>query len=82
MPGEQTFGIVARMFMAFFVAFFIQMLIVAILGSFLNNRELQELLGGNSTLPVFIPTLIVCEVWVVARYLWKKLQDRKSLSSS
>ena len=82
MPGEQTFGIVARMFMAFFVAFFIQMLIVSILGSFLNNRELQELLGGNSTLPVFIPTVIVCEVWVVARYLWKKLQDRKSLSSS
>ena len=68
--------------MAFFVAFFIQMLIVAVMGTFLNNTELKEILGGNSTLPVFIPTLIVCEVWVVARYLWKKLQDRKSLSSS
>ena len=68
--------------MALFVAFFIQMLIVAVMGTFLDNAELKEILGGNSTLPVFIPTLIVCEVWVVARYLWKKLQDRKSLSNS
>ena len=82
MPDKENFGIVSRIFIALFTAFFIHMLIVAVLGSFYENRELQELLGGNSTLPVFIPTLIVCEVWVVARYLWKKLQDRKSLSSS
>ena len=82
MPDKLTFGIVSRIFIAFFTAFFIHMLIVALLGSFLDNRELTELLGGNSSLPVFITTVIVCEVWVVARYLWKKLQDRKSLSSS
>ena len=82
MPDKENFGIVSRIFIALFTAFFIHMLIVAVLGSFYENRELQELLGGNSTLPVFIPTVIVCEVWVVARYLWKKLQDRKSLSSS
>ena len=82
MAQDKTFGLTSRIFIALFTAFFIHMLIVAVLGSFYENRELQELLGGNSTLPVFIPTLIVCEVWVVARYLWKKLQDRKSLSSS
>ena len=82
MPDKENFGIVSRIFIAFFAAFFIHMLIVAVLGSFYENRELQELLGGNSTLPVFIPTVIVCEVWVVARYLWKKLQDRKHPSSS
>ena len=82
MPDKENFGIVSRIFIAFFTAFFIHMLIVAVLGSFYENRELQELLGGNSTLPVFIPTVIVCEVWVVARYLWKKLQDRKHPSSS
>lgn len=82
MPDKENFGIVSRIFIALFTAFFIHMLIVAVLGSFYENRELQELLGGNSTLPVFIPTVIVCEVWVVARYLWKKLQDRKYPSSS
>ena len=82
MVQDKTFGLTSRIFMALFVAFFIQMLIVAVMGTFLDNAELKEILGGNSTLPVFIPTLIVCEVWVVARYLWKKLQDRKSLSSS
>ena len=82
MPDKENFGIVSRIFIALFTAFFIHMLIVAVLGSFYDSRELQELLGGNSTLPVFIPTVIVCEVWVVARYLWKKLQDRKHPSSS
>ena len=82
MAQDKTFGLTSRIFMAFFAAFFIQMLIVAVMGTFLGNAELKETLGGSSTLPVFIPTLIVCEVWVVARYLWKKLQDRKSLSSS
>ena len=82
MPDKENFGIVSRIFIALFTAFFIHMLIVAVLGSFYENRELQELLGGNSTLPVFIPTVIVCEVWVVARYLWKKLQDHRSSSSS
>jgi len=82
MLDKLTFGIISRIFIAFFTAFFIHMLIVAVLGSFYDSRELQELLGGNSTLPVFIPTVIVCEVWVVARYLWKKLQDRKYPSSS
>ena len=82
MPDKENFGIVSRIFIALFTAFFIHMLIVAVLGSFYDSRELQELLGGNSTLPVFIPTVIVCEVWVVARYLWKKLQDRKYPSSS
>lgn len=82
MPDKENFGIVSRIFIALFTAFFIHMLIVAVLGSFYENRELQELLGGNSTLPVFIPTVIVCEVWVIARYLWKKLQDRKYPSSS
>ena len=82
MPDKENFGIVSRIFIALFTAFFIQMLIVAVMGTFFDNAELKEILGGNSTLPVFIPTLIVCEVWVVARYLWKKLQDRKHPSSS
>ena len=82
MPDKQNFGIVSKIFIAFFTAFFIHMLIVALIGSFYDSRGLQELLGGNSTLPVFIPTLIVCEVWVIARYLWKKLQYRKYPSNS
>ena len=82
MPDKENFGIVSRIFIALFTAFFIHMLIVAVMGTFLGNAELKETLGGSSTLPVFIPTLIVCEVWVVARYLWKKLQDHRSSSSS
>ena len=73
MPDKENFGIVSRIFIAFFAAFFIHILSVAMLGSFYDSRELQELLGGTSTLPVFITTLLACEVWVVARYLWKKL---------
>ena len=60
--------------MAFFAAFFAQMMIVAILGSFYDSRQLQELLGGNSTLPVFIPTLILFELWVIGRWLYQKLR--------
>ena len=74
MSNDSSFGIVARIFMAFFAAFFIHMMIVAILGSFYANNELQELLGGNSTIPVFIPTVIVCELWVIGRYIYKKFR--------
>ena len=74
MPQQSNFGIVARISMAFFAAFFIHMMIVAVLGSFYDNRALQELLGGNSTLPVFIPTVIVCELWVIGRYIYKKIR--------
>ena len=74
MPQQTSFGIVAKIFMAFFAAFFIHMMIVAVLGSFYDNRALQELLGGNSTLPVFIPTVIVCELWVIGRYIYKKIR--------
>ena len=74
MPQQNSFGIVARIFMAFFAAFFIHMIIVAILGSFYANNELQELLGGNSTLPVFIPTLVVFELWTIGRWLYLKFR--------
>jgi len=74
MSNDNSFGIVARIFMAFFAAFFAHMMIVAILGSFYDNRQLQELLGGNSTLPVFIPTVIVFELWVIGRWLYKKFR--------
>ena len=72
MPDKENFGIVSRIFMALFVSFFIHMLIVTVIGTFLDNAELKEILGGNSTLPVFIPTLIVCQVWVIARYIKTK----------
>ena len=74
MPQQNSFGIVPRIFIAFFAAFFAHMMIVAILGSFYDNRQLQELLGGNSTLPVFIPTLILFELWVIGRWLYKKFR--------
>jgi len=74
MPDKENFGIVSRIFIAFFAAFFAHMMIVAILGSFYDNRQLQELLGGNSTLPVFIPTVIVFELWVIGRWLYKKFR--------
>ena len=76
MPQQTSFGIVAKIFMAFFAAFFIHMMIVAVLGSFYDNQALQELLGGNSTLPVFIPTVIVCELWVIGRYIYKKFRKK------
>ena len=76
MPQDKTFGIVAKIFMAFFAAFFVHMMIVAILGSFYDNRQLQELLGGNSTLPVFIPTVIVFELWVIGRWLYQKFRKK------
>ena len=69
MAQDKTFGLTSRIFMALFVSFFIHMLIVTVMGTFLDNAELKEILGGNSTLPVFIPTLIVCQVWVIARYI-------------
>ena len=74
MPQQNSFGIVARIFMALFAAFFAHMMIVAILGSFYANNELQELLGGNSTLPVFIPTLVVFELWTIGRWLYLKFR--------
>ena len=76
MPQQTSFGIVAKIFMAFFAAFFIHMMIVAVIGSFYDNSALQELLGGNSTLPVFIPTVIVCELWVIGRYIYKKFRKK------
>ena len=74
MPQDKTFGIVANIFIAFFGAFFAHMLIVAVLGSFYDSRQLQEILGGNSTLPVFIPTVIVFELWVIGRWLYQKFR--------
>ena len=74
MSQDKTFGIVSKIFIAFFAAFFAHMMIVAILGSFYDNRQLQELLGGNSTLPVFIPTLILFELWTIGRYIYLKFR--------
>lgn len=37
-----------------FLAFFLNMITVAMLGTFLGVNELKELLGGNNTLPVFL----------------------------
>ena len=74
MPQDKTFGIVSKIFIAFFAAFFAHMMIIAILGSFYDNRQLQELLGGNSTLPVFIPTLILFELWTIGRYIYLKFR--------
>jgi len=74
MPQDKTFGIVSKIFIALFAAFFAHMMIVAILGSFYDNRQLQELLGGNSTLPVFIPTLILFELWTIGRYIYLKFR--------
>lgn len=73
MIHKENFGILAKLFIAFFAAFFVHLLIVSVLGSFLDNLELKELLGGNTTLPVFYPTLIVCVVWVVLFHYLKKL---------
>jgi len=74
MPQQSNFGIVSRIFIAFFAAFFAHMMIIAILGSFYDSRQLQELLGGNSTLPVFIPTVIVFEIWTIGRWLYLKFR--------
>ena len=74
MSQDKTFGIVSKIFIAFFAAFFAHMMIVAILGSFYDSRQLQELLGGNSTLPVFIPTLILFELWTIGRYIYLKFR--------
>ena len=76
MPEQSNFGIVSRIFIALFAAFFLHMMIIAIIGSFLDSRELQELLGGSSTLPVFIPTLIVCEIYTIAGYFYRKYKTK------
>jgi hypothetical protein len=72
MHDRENFGILAKLFIAFFSAFFLHLLMVAVLGSFLDNLELKALLDGNTTLPVFYPTLIVCVVWVVLLPYLKK----------
>jgi len=74
MPQQNNFGIISRIFIAFFAAFFAHMMIIAILGSFYDSRQLQEILGGNSTLPVFIPTLILFELWTIGRYIYLKFR--------
>ena len=74
MPQQNNFGIVSRIFITVFAAFFAHMMIIAILGSFYDSRQLQELLGGNSTLPVFIPTLILFELWIIGRWLYQKFR--------
>jgi len=66
-----------NLIVATFTAFGIHLLIVATMGSFYDVRGLKEILGGNSTLPVFIPTLVICFVYAI--YLtYKQIQSKNS----
>jgi len=64
-----------NLIVATFAAFGIHLLIVATMGSFYDVRELKEILGGNSTLPIFLPTLAICFAYAI--YLThKKIQSK------
>jgi hypothetical protein len=66
-----------NLIVATFSAFGIHLLIVAIMGSFYPVRELKEILGGNSTLPIFLPALVICVVYAI--YLtYKQIQSKNS----
>jgi hypothetical protein len=67
-------------FIALFSAWGIHMLIVAFMGSAYNVGELKEILGGNSTLPVFLPTLAICLMYLVYHTIktHKKIQSKNS----
>jgi hypothetical protein len=69
-----------NLIVAVFAAFGIHMIIVAIMGTFYDVRELKEVLGGNSTLPIFLPTLAICLMYLIYHTIktHKKIQSKNS----
>jgi 4-hydroxybenzoate polyprenyltransferase len=67
-------------FIALFAAWGIHMLIIAVMGSFYDVREIKEVLGGNSTLPIFLPTLAICLMYLIYHTIktHKKIQSKNS----
>jgi len=67
-------------FIALFSAWGIHMLIVALMGTFYDVRELKEVLGGNSTLPIFLLTLAICLMYLIYHTIktYKKIQSKNT----
>jgi len=71
---------IRNIFIALFTAWLSHMLIVALMGIFYDVRELKEALGGNSTLPIFLPTLAICLMYLIYHTIktHKKIQSKNS----
>ena len=58
------------------VAFFVMMINVAILGSFLGTNELKELLGGTSAMPLWLAWCAVFTVGIIVQWIYKKWRNK------
>jgi hypothetical protein len=61
-------ALIRNTFILLFASWGIHLLIVAFMGTFYDVRELKEILGGNSTLPVFLPSLVIYTMVMIVNY--------------
>ena len=61
-----------RLLLVPFVAFFLNMVTVAILGTILDINELKELLGGTNTLPIFLMWAGILLVYNLIRHFVRR----------
>ena len=71
MKEEKQFGIISKMFFSVFVAYFMHLVVLAVLGTLYDRSELTQVLGGNSSLPIFLPLLTVCVIYTFYNYFRK-----------
>lgn len=60
--------------MSVFAAFFLNLVSLAILGSTIGLKEVQELLGGNNSLPLFIFWWATIITSLMGTWAYKKIR--------
>lgn len=71
MKEEKQFGITSKIFFSVFVAYFLHLIVLSMLGTLYDRSELTQILRGNSSLPVFLPLLAVCVIYTLYNYFRK-----------
>ena len=69
-------NVLLKLFTVPIVSYGATLLTVAILSSILGKREVMELLGGNSAMPVWLAWCAVFTVGVIVQWMYKKWQKR------
>ena len=54
------------------VAYFTNLITVAMLGSFMDKRQLIELLGGTNTMPIWLAWMSILLIITITNYIIKK----------
>jgi hypothetical protein len=72
MKEEKQFGIASRLMFAVFSAYFMHLVVLAVLGTFYEPSKLTEILQGTSSLPVFLPLLAVCVMYILFKNYFRK----------